>query len=255
MSRTTRNRSHRSSRKRSLANRAGPDQAAQTPSSATTLYPVWDRPTRLIHLGLLLLFPTTLLSVHIESMPIALHLWAGYLLLVLILVRLVWGMVGSDSARFARFVAGPGSIRRYWPRLLSRQPTHWPGHNPIGALYIVAILGLLLLACITGLFFEGWGDWRGPLAERVTRVSAIRLSDLHRLLQWPIVALVTIHIAVVLAYRWLKAENRIAAMFGNGQLKLRSDPGFRFVGTRRALGLAAVSGLLIVALLRFGPVA
>lgn len=207
-----------------------------------------------MHLGLLLLLLTILLSVHVAWVPVAVHLWAGYLLLGLLLVRIAWGLVGSDSARFMRFIGGLSAIRSYWPRLWSRQPSLWPGHNPIGALYVVAILLLLLAACLSGLFVESWGDWRGPLAERVSRAAAIRLSDLHSLLQWPILGLVAFHVGVVLAYRLLKSEDRIGAMFGNGRLPLERDPGFRRVGAGRALVLAVIAALLILVLLRFGPI-
>jgi cytochrome b len=208
-----------------------------------------------MHLGLVLLLPILLLSVHVDEVPVAVHLWSGYLLLALLLLRLVWGLAGSDSARFARFLGGPAAVGAYLPRLISRRPTRWPGHNPIGALYVIVILVLLLAASVSGLFYENWGDWRGPLAERVDRSTALWLSDLHGLLQWPILTLVSIHIAVVLGYRLLKDEDRIGPMFGSGRIRLESDPRLSFAPRRRALLLAVSAALAIALLLRFGPIA
>lgn len=229
--------------------------AEAAPAPQMPRYPVWDRPTRLMHLGLLTVLPIVLLSVHIDWIPVVVHLWTGYLLLALLLLRLVWGMTGSESARFARFVAGPTAVLAYLPRLVSRRPTRWPGHNPIGALYVIAILALLLAASVSGLFYESWGDWRGPLAERAARSSSLWLSDLHGLLQWPIMALIVIHVAVVLAYRAVKGEDRIGPMFGSGRMRLESDPGFSFAPQSRALLVAVIVALMIALLLRFGPVA
>lgn len=217
-------------------------------------YRVWDLPTRLIHLGLVVVLSIVLLSVHLALIPVVVHLGSGYMLLALLLLRLALGIVGSDSARFGRFVGGPAAIRAYLPRLLSRRPTRWPGHNPVGALYVIAILALLLAASVTGLYYENWGEWRGPLAERVSRSTVVRLSDLHGLLQWPILALVLTHVSVVLGYRLLKSDDRIGPMFGRGRLLLESDPGLAFVRLRRALMLAILAVLLVLGLMCFGPV-
>lgn len=243
-------RSQRRGRRRQPAARA-----ETVPVAELQRYPVWDRPTRLIHLGLVVLLPVLLLSVHVDWIPVVVHLWTGYLLLALLLLRLGWGLAGSESARFACFVGGPVAVGAYLPRLVSRRPTRWPGHNPIGALYVVVILVLLLGASVSGLFYENWGDWRGPLAERVGRSTSLWLSDLHGLLQWPILALISVHIAVVLGYRAFKDEDRIGPMFGSGRIRLESDPRLSFAPWRRALLIAVTAALAIALLLRFGPIA
>ncbi len=241
----------RKSKRRSTRWDAG-SNVARPPELQT--YPVWDVATRLMHLSLVVLLVLLISSVYLSWVPVAVHLWSGYLLLVVLLLRLGWGVFGSDSARFARFVGGPAAIRAYLPRLLSRRPTRWPGHNPIGALYVVAITALLLGASITGLFYENWGEWRGPLAERVSRTQVLWLSDLHSILQWPILALISIHVGAVLGYRLFKSDDRIGPMFGRGRIRLESDPGLGFVSMGRAGLLLVLALLAVLAVLWFGPV-
>lgn len=220
----------------------------------TACYPVWDLPVRLLHGLIAGLFMVLTVTGLVERTPGYIHVWAGYLLLAAVLVRLVWGLVGSDSALFTRFVRGPRAVLGYLPRLVSTRPTRWPGHNPIGALYVVAVLALLLMACITGLFFESWAAVRGPLAERVPRSVAISMSDWHGVLLWPILALVTVHVLVTLGYRVFKSEDRIGAIFGDGRVELERDPGMRFAATRRAVLTTAVALLMVTALAWLGPV-
>lgn len=217
-------------------------------------YPVWDLPVRLLHGLIAILFALLAATGLLEGTSGHLHLWAGYALLAAVLVRLAWGFIGSESASFARFVRGPRAVLGYLPRLVSARPTRWPGHNPIGALYVVAVLGLLLAACITGLFFESWAEVRGPLAERVPRALAVRLTDWHGVLLWPVLVLVAIHVVVTLAYRVLKSEDRIGPIFGDGRVDLERDPEIRFVAPRRALWTAVFSVLVVLALAWLGPV-
>jgi len=215
---------------------------------------VWDFPTRVMHWLMILLFAMLAWTGLSRAQP-ELHLWAGYLLLVVVMTRLVWGVIGSDSARFDRFVRGPRAVARYIPLLLSRRPTRWPGHNPVGALYVVLILALLLASCITGLFYESWAEVRGPLAERVPRAWAIALSDWHGALIWPMLVLVTIHVLVTLAYWLFKRENRIGPILADGQIRLERDPEFR-IASIPAVCLAGVAATLAVALVAWlGPVA
>ena len=228
--------------------------ADRNTAAETARYPIWDLPVRLLHSLMAGLFIVLTATGLIERNPGYIHLWAGYLLLAVVLIRLIWGFVGSESALFPRFVRGPRAVLGYLPRLFSTRPTRWPGHNPVGALYVVAVLGLLLMACITGLFYESWAEVRGPLAERVPRSVAISMSDWHGVLLWPILALVGIHVLVTLGYRIFKAEDRIGPIFSDGRVELERDPGIRLAAPRRALWTTVAALLAVVALVWFGPV-
>src|SRR5690349_24353754 len=99
---------------------------------------VWDLPTRLVHWLLVLLVPFSWWTA--ESGRLEWHRWSGYGLLGLVLFRVYWGFFGSSTARFSRFVRGPRAIVAY---LRGRLPAS-VGHNPLGALSVLALLGLLI---------------------------------------------------------------------------------------------------------------
>jgi cytochrome b len=227
---------------------------ADTGMVETVSCPVWDLPTRVSHGLITVLFIVQFASGHFGLLPGPVHLWCGYLLLSVVLFRIWWGFAGSDSARFSHFVAGPRAVLEYLPRLFSTRPTHWPGHNPIGAISVMLLLGLLLIQCVTGLFHESWAELRGPLAERVGRSTAILLSDLHGLLRWPLLLVVVIHVTATLFYRFAKSENRISAIYGSGRLTLPSPPDLRQVPAHRAVIPALVCLLLVAMVIWLGPI-
>src|SRR4051812_6803603 len=98
---------------------------------------VWDLPTRLVHWAMAALIPWSWWTAHNDQLER--HRLSGYLLLGLLLFRLIWGFAGSETARFAAFVRGPAAIRRY---LRGEGPAPL-GHNPLGALSVLALLAAL----------------------------------------------------------------------------------------------------------------
>ena len=80
------------------------------------------------------------------------HYWSGLTLLGLLVFRIYWGFAGPETARFAQFVKGPGAVLGYVPKLLKPNYRAAFGHNPLGALSVVAILGALITQVTLGLF-------------------------------------------------------------------------------------------------------
>ena len=113
-----------------------------------------------------------------------------------------WGLVGSTYARFAHFVRGPGAIRAY---LQGR----WRGvgHNPLGALSVLALLGLLAFQVSTGLFSNDDIAFNGPLYPLVDKDTSDWLSGLHNQAEWFIYGLVGLHIAAILYYVRFKKDD------------------------------------------------
>jgi len=158
---------------------------------------VWDIPTRIFHWSLVLCFVIAYLTSESERWQVW-HVTAGYTFGMLLLFRLFWGVVGTRYARFSDFVQGPKQTMRYLSSLLTRHPHHYVGHNPAGAWAIIGMIGLGLLAVLTGwASFSDYGDWFGELHEGIVNV---------------LILVVAIHIGGVLVSSVLHRENLVRSM-------------------------------------------
>ena len=148
-----------------------------------------------------------------------LHFWSGYTILALLVFRLLWGLVGPRSARFTDFIKGPRATMGYMRGLFRREPSYWPGHNPMGALSVVAMLVLLAVQIATGLISDP-DDFInvGPLASEVSRGTRKAAVGWHHLGATLILIMVAIHVAVIAYYRLWKREDLIRPMITGWKL-------------------------------------
>ena len=163
--------------------------------------PVWDLPVRLLHWSLVLSVLAASLTLLLPGLG-AWHRAAGYGALLLVLLRLVWGVAGSANARFSQFVRSPPATWQYLRLLLQRREPHTVGHNPLGAWMIVA-----LLATVAGLGLSGWLY----TTDRFWGNEAV--EDWHRGLAWALTALVAGHLAGVLFTSLRQRENLVRSMW------------------------------------------
>ncbi|MDB6160952.1 MAG: Ni/Fe-hydrogenase 1 b-type cytochrome subunit [Gammaproteobacteria bacterium] len=169
---------------------------------------VWDGATRLVHWLLVALVGLSWWTASHHRMNY--HRYSGYALLGVLAFRLYWGVFGSTTARFAHFVKGPRSIWRY---LRSRALKAAPGHNPLGALSVLALLGLLLGQVTLGLFcVDVDGLESGPLSHWVTFETGRACARLHRIGFDVLKVLILLHIVAVLLYWVFKRDNLIRPM-------------------------------------------
>jgi len=199
----------------------------ETTSSKRVL--VWDLPVRVFHWLMVLSFAGAWLTAESERWRL-LHVTLGDTLGGLVAFRLVWGLVGSRHARFASFVRGPGAVARYLGALLRGQPEHHVGHNPAGALAIVAMLGLSAL--IVGSGWALYNDIGGELFE-----------ELHEAAANLMLAVVAVHVAGVALASRLHHENLVGAMVSGRKAAVPED------GIRSAW--RSVGALMLVAVLGF----
>jgi cytochrome b len=209
-----------------------------TDSEAPRSVPVWDLPIRLFHWSLALLVVLSWASG--KSGKLEIHMTSGAVIISLLLFRLAWGVVGSPTARFAHFVGGPSRILAYvrgrWSGL---------GHNPLGALSVLAMLGLLLAQASFGLFATDDIATDGPFAWMVSSATTKRLSALHRQGAWLLLGLVAIHLAAIAFYRIKKGENLVAPMIsGVKEVRGPAEPQ-RLASSWLALVLVLVSAALV----------
>ena len=202
---------------------------------------LWDAPVRIVHWLLvgLIGFSWWASDDHLDW-----HRWSGYTILGLLVFRIYWGFAGGGAARFAQFVKGPRAMLAYLATLKDRAPAVTPGHNPLGALSILAMLGLLVTQVSTGLFaVDIDGLESGPLSDRVSFETGRVFAKVHELSFRGIQAMVALHVAAVAFYLVWKRTNLIGPMI-TGRRTLPVDPGFRPAPLwRLALGVLAAGAL------------
>jgi cytochrome b len=200
-----------------------------SPADAARRILVWDAPVRVFHWLLVLCFAGAYATAESETWRL-LHVTLGYTFGGLLVFRILWGLVGTRHARFASFVKGPAAVGRYLRGLVSRHPEHHVGHNPAGALAIVAILGLGLALAASGvvLYQDLAGEW---------------VEELHEVLGNGLLLIAGVHVSGVVLSSRLHHENLVAAMLTGRKL---GDPR---EGIRRAWG--GLAALMLAAVLGF----
>ncbi len=159
---------------------------------------VWDAPVRVFHWLMVLSFAGAYLTAESERWRLV-HVTLGYTMAGLVAFRIVWGLVGTRHARFASFVRGPKAIVAYLRSLVRGQPEQHVGHNPAGALAIVALLALA--GAVTA---AGWASYN--------ELGGEWLKELHEGAANVMLAVVGVHIAGVVVSSWIRRENLIGAM-------------------------------------------
>ena len=174
---------------------------------------IWDAPTRLFHWALAVLIPLQWWTAERDMME--LHILLGLVVLGLLLFRLIWGLIGSPTARFANFVKGPRGIVSY----LNGRAAHVPGHNPLGALSVVAMLALLSVHVGLGLVASDEdGLYSGPLAHLVDSELSEEAAELHESSFDALLVLIGLHVAAILFYALVRRRNLVGPMItGRGE--------------------------------------
>jgi cytochrome b len=189
-----------------------PAPAAAPPSRVA----VWDLPTRLFHWTLVALIALSWWTA--EEHLYDLHLWLGSAVLALLLFRLLWGLFGSSTARFAGFVRGPRQVLAYL-----RGEWRGIGHSPLGALSVIALLGLIAAETALGLFASDEdGLVMGFLVHLVSPEVSEVATELHEDLFDLLLVLIGLHIAAILFYRLVRGQKLVGPMI-TGRAEL--DPG------------------------------
>ncbi len=170
---------------------------------------IWDLPLRLTHWGLVISFFGAFFTA--EGVLLPLHIPFAFVLMTLAIFRVFWGLFGSETARFSRFVRGYGAVRAYALALKELRHREYWGHNPLGAVAIVTILLGILGIVTIGLFAQNSG-LAGPLADTVPPATSNLLTDLHAILANLVMAVVVIHIFAVFAYKYVLKDNLITPM-------------------------------------------
>jgi cytochrome b len=140
------------------------------------------------------------------------HMRSGYAVLALLVFRIAWGVVGTRHARFASFVRGPGAIEQYLRTLGGGVHPVSVGHNPLGALSVLALLAVLLAQVGTGLFANDDILTEGPLAKLLSKAASDQATTVHYWNQWALYALVAMHVLALVAHRVRFGDDLVGPM-------------------------------------------
>jgi len=159
---------------------------------------VWDPFVRVLHWSLVLLCAAAWITAEKAE---AAHEALGLAVVGIVTMRLLWGWIGTRHARFANFVRPPAAALHYLAGLVRGRSQRYVGHNPAGALSILALLASLTLVAATG-----WASAHGPMA------GAHWLEEVHEVTASLFGALVALHLAGVVASSLAGGENLVRAM-------------------------------------------
>lgn len=217
---------------------------------------VWDLAVRLGHWAMAALVLGAFLTAD-EDETLPLHMRLGLLLLGIVAFRLVWGFVGSRHARFSDFVRSPRAVLAYARQYVRGRPGRHLGHNPLGSVMVLALLGTLLLVTVTGLLTALGPEFDGPLSAMFSRQGAHAVEEVHEASAWLLPWLVVLHVGGVLLSSVLERQNLVGGMV-TGRKRPPTEPAAfaepplaaRLAGFVMALVLG---GLVVSALWRILP--
>jgi cytochrome b len=197
----------RTAAKADLSPRSAPRAPTAAPTAHVTRIRLWDLPVRIFHWSLVSAVLVAFVTAKLGGDWMDWHGRAGLAIVGLVTFRIVWGLVGSTHARFLSFAPTPARLRAY---LTGRW--HGIGHNPLGALSVFALLGLLAVQAGTGLFSNDDIAFDGPLSGLIEKARSDSLTGLHHQLSDVLLVLLGLHILAIAFYLVVKKHDLIKPM-------------------------------------------
>jgi cytochrome b len=200
---------------------------------------VWDLPTRLFHWVLVLSVGFLIFSGKTGNL-FDWHQTSGIIVLALLLYRLVWGVFGSTTSRFSDFVYSPSKVIAYAKSMFSRRAIPHAGHNPVGGVMVIVMLGLLLFQGVTGLFSTDDVLVEGKLYGLVNEDTAEWITGLHHQSSELLIPVLVLHILAIIFYRAYKKHDLTKAMI-TGSAEFEEKP------TKSIIMKPAIVGVVLLA--------
>ncbi|RMF17565.1 MAG: cytochrome B [Gammaproteobacteria bacterium] len=212
---------------------------------------VWDVPTRLYHWAFAGVVIAQFVTAQLGGDAMFWHVRLGYAALALVLFRIYWGLVGSESARFSHFLAGPSATLAYMRDLARRHPPAVASHNPMGGWAVIALLLAVGTQATLGLFSNDDIFIEGPLYGLISKDLSDSLTGWHGVGAKVIVALVGLHLLAIAVHQTVFREQLVPAML-HGNKPLEQPVQLRFVSPWRALPGLLLAVLAVWALVTWG---
>lgn len=196
------------------------DSAAEGRSRPARVVQVWDLPLRIFHWALVVAIAAAYITAEFGGSEwVEWHGRIGSLVLALLVFRVVWGFIGTQHARFRNFLPTPARVAAY----LSGR---WQGagHNPLGALSVIALLLLLAAQVFTGLFANDDIAFAGPLSDSVGKSTSDWLTGWHQQIFYVLAGCIGLHIVAILFYLLVRKSNLVAPMITGKQAVVTGEP-------------------------------
>jgi cytochrome b len=181
-------------------------KAADDTSSAML---VWDLPLRLFHWGLVVSVFVSVGSAKTGVMFV--HEKSGLTILGLVIFRLIWGFIGSPTARFSHFIKGPSAVFAVLRALFHKQSDTASGHSALGGWAVLALLGITLYLPLTGMVSSDDILYEGPLAFLLPDMMRT-MTEFHHYGEKLLFTLIALHLAAMAVYYLRLKKNLIPAM-------------------------------------------
>ncbi len=205
-----------------------------TPISHTVKTRIWDLPTRLFHILLMLCVVGLVVTGNNGDSAMVLHFYLGYAVLTLLLFRVIWGIVGGHWSRFTSFIPNPRSLLYYLRNFKNPDANASIGHNPLGAISVLAFLIVLFLQGLSGLMSDDDISVSGPWTALVPNNWVEFATTYHATFGFPLILiLIGVHLFAVLYHLHVMKQNLIRPMIdGDKTLPVDTPASIDSVQTR-----------------------
>lgn len=204
---------------------------------------VWDLPLRIFHWSLMISIIGCFISGKVENWEI--HERFGMTVMALILFRILWGFIGSETARFRHFLKGPKAVIKTAQQMWKRTSSVSVGHSPVGGYATLALLFIPLMMAVTGSVSTDDILFDGPFYHLASEWSNLA-GRIHHLGEKAIIAIVILHLSA-LAYYWFALRKNIISAMVTGKQPLLRDQDIHLSKRHTILGLLLMVSFIIIA--------
>jgi cytochrome b len=204
---------------------------------------IWDLPTRLFHWGFALAVIGAIVTDLLDE--IVWHSYCGYTALVLVVFRIIWGFIGPQHARFSSFVPSVSTLKDF----IKGKSFSSFGHNPLGALSVIAILLIVLVQASSGLFADDEISFQGPLSKYVTEDVVKLMNEIHETNHLLVYGIVALHLIAIFYYQWKKKNNLIGPMiYGDKEIDQKNQPADQSMASKDDVKIRVLALVILILL-------
>ncbi len=178
---------------------------------------IWDLPIRLFHWSLALLIIFLWYSAKISTDLMEWHAIAGKVLFALILFRLIWGIVGSETAQFSKFIKPPLTTIAYLRSMKKSDNEPIIGHTPPGAYMIITMLLVILIQIVSGLCSSDDIFVEGNFYRYLDHETAEWMASIHYYTFYILIFLISLHVSTIAIYA-ITGVNMVKPMISGSKI-------------------------------------